>query len=223
MESAAAKIRVLLLDSHEWVRSALRNLLQERGHDVVGATGDLAEGRALAALLAPDIVLMEAQFPAGCAIDACRAIRKAAPATRVVFLTSATDAMLRLEGILAGADGYLHKEARMEELARILAAVARGTTAIDADTIQILRASAAANGIVPAAAQPDFAADIDELTPQERKILPLIAEGMTNKQIGEALGLSHKTVKNHLSSVFQKLQVTRRAQLAAIVAVARRA
>lgn len=222
MESAAAKIRVLLLDSHEWVRSALRNLLQERGHDVVGATGDLAEGRALAALLTPDIVLMEAQFPAGSAIEACRAIRKAAPATRVVFLTSATDAMLRLEGILAGADGYLHKDARMEELARILAAVARGTTAIDADTIQILRASATANGIAPAAAQSGFAADIGELTPQERKILPLIAEGMTNKQIGETLGLSHKTVKNHLSSVFQKLQVTRRAQLAAIVATARR-
>ena len=112
--------------------------------------------------------------------------------------------------------------ATMEELAHILAGVARGTTAIDADTIQILRASATANGIVPVAAQPDFGADIDELTPQERKILPLIAEGMTNKQIGETLGLSHKTVKNHLSSVFQKLQVTRRAQLAAIVATARR-
>lgn len=226
MESAAAKIRVLLLDSHAWVRSALRNLLQERGHDVVGATGDLAEGRALAALLAPDIVLMETQFPTGSAIEACRAIRKAAPATRVVFLTSATDARLRLEGILAGADGYLHKDARMEELAHILAAVSRGGTAIDADTIQILRAHAAANaaahGAMRGAAQPDVAADIDVLTPQERKIVPLIAEGMTNKQIGEALGLSHKTVKNHLSSVFQKLQVTRRAQLAALVATARR-
>lgn len=222
MESAAAKIRVLLLDSHAWVRSALGNLLQERGHEVVGASGDLAEGRVLAALLTPDIVLMETQFPAGSAIEACRAIRKAAPATRVVFLTSATDASLRLEGILAGADGYLHKDARMEELAHILAAVARGSTAIDANTIQILRAHAASNGVRPGAAQPDVAAGIDELTPQERKIVPLIAEGMTNKQIGEALGLSHKTVKNHLSSVFQKLQVTRRAQLAAMVATARR-
>lgn len=220
MKSAAERIRVLLLDSHEWVRTALHGLLEERGHDVVGAAGNLAEGQALAALLRPDIVLMEARFPAGCAIATCRAIRKAAPATRVVFLTSADDAALRLEGILAGADGYLHKDAPMDELARTLACVARGTTAIDAGTIQILRDSATANGITLAAAE---AADIDELTPQERKILPLIAEGMTNKQIGDALGLSHKTVKNHLSSVFQKLQVNRRAQLAALVAGARRA
>jgi two-component system, NarL family, response regulator DevR len=213
---SAATIRVLLLDSHDWVRTALRNLLKERGHAVVGSSSNLAEGQALAARLAPDIVLMEAQFPSGCAIEACRAIRKAAPATRVVFLTSATSAALRLQGILAGADGYLRKDARLEDLSHIVAAVARGTSAIDADTVQILRDSATANAAVPAAA------DIGELTPQERRILPLIAEGMTNKQIGDVLGLSHKTVKNHLSSVFQKLQVSRRAQLAAIVAATRR-
>ncbi|SFU74170.1 response regulator [Pseudoduganella namucuonensis] len=216
MDTGTARIRLLLLDSHEVVRTALRHLLEARGYDIVGACGNLEQGLALAQRLKPDIVLMESQFPSGDAVRACRHIRAASPCTRVVFLTSLKDDTMRVDGIMAGADGYLHKGAKVEELARTITAVARGTPAIDADTIQILRDKSSAAG--RAAAPGADTAEIAELTPQERKILPLIAEGLTNKQIGDALGLSHKTVKNHLSSVFQKLQVTRRAQLAAIVA-----
>jgi DNA-binding NarL/FixJ family response regulator len=205
------RIRLLLLDSHSVMRTALQHLLEALGHHIVGASGDVQQGVMLATRLQPDIVLMESRFPQGDAMGACRDIVHALPATRVMFLTGAEDSVLRVAGIRAGAEAYLHKETRVEELVRAIGMVARGAPAIDVGAARFLHGQCGP-------AQPLALGELAALTPQERRILPLVGQGLTNRQIGATLGLSHKTVKNHLSSVFQKLQVSRRAQLAALVA-----
>jgi two-component system, NarL family, response regulator DevR len=210
MGNEGGRIRLLLVESHEVVRTALRHLLAAQGFDIAGECASLKSALQLIGRLAPDVVLMETQLPDGNPVQSCRDIRAAFPSTRLIFLASSSDIMTRVGGILAGADAYLSKECDAESLARAIRAVASGNHILDGETLQWLRQKA---GAATAGSLCTHA-----LSPQEQKILPLVAEGMTNKEIGEALGLSHKTVKNHLSSVFQKLQVSRRAQLAAIVA-----
>jgi DNA-binding NarL/FixJ family response regulator len=210
MENEAGRIRLLLVDSHEVMRTALHHLLAAEGFDVAGECASLKSAQQLIGQLAPDIVLMETQLPDGNPVHACRDIRADYPSTRVIFLASSSDIMTRVCCILAGADGYLSKECDAASLARAIRAVASGNHILDGETLQWLREKAGATTANSLCTR--------VLSPQEQKILPLVAEGMTNKEIGEVLGLSHKTVKNHLSSVFQKLQVTRRSQLAAIVA-----
>ena len=210
MNNETGSIRLLLLDSHEAVRVALRRLLVVEGFEVAGECASLQSALPLIGQLAPDIILMETQLADGNALQACRDIRSAYPSTRVIFLAASGDITMRVRSILAGADGCVAKDANVEALVRTIRAVASGSHIIDSETMQWLRekAGAATAGSLRT----------NGLSPQEKKILPLVAEGMTNKQIGEVLGLSHKTVKNHLSSVFQKLQVSRRSQLAAMVA-----
>lgn len=210
MDDHTRPTRLFLLDSHEAARSALRRLLAVEGFDVAGESASVPHALSMIAQQAPDIVLMETQGLGVNPLQACRDMRNAFPGIRVIFLAASADIAMRLRGILAGADGYLSKDANVEQLVRTIRTVATGSHIIDAETLQWLRekASVAVGGSMPT----------QVLSPQEKKIVPLVAEGMTNKQIGEALGLSHKTVKNHLSNVFQKLQVSRRSQLAAIVA-----
>lgn len=200
MNTAKARTRLVLLDSHTIVRTALRHFLEVLGLHVAGEAGDVTHALALTVRLKPDVVLMEAQFPHGDAVQACRDICKLMPSTQVVFLTSAANGALRIDCMLAGAHAWLSKEADVDELVR----------AIDSAGSKERRRDA----MHPAPGGGELAG----LTPQENRILPLVAHGLTNRQIGEALGLSHKTVKNHLSSMFQKLQVSRRAQLAALAA-----
>jgi len=210
MEKSAQEIRLLLVDSHEVVRTALRQLLAAEGFDIAGECASLRNALELIEQRAPDIVVMETQLPDGNPLQVCRDIRASYPSTRVLFLASSSDIMTRVYCILAGADGYVPKESGIENLASAIRAVASGNHILDRETLRWLRekaGTAAANSLITSV-----------LSPQEQKILPLVAEGLTNKQIGELLGLSHKTVKNHLSSVFQKLRVSRRSQLAAIVA-----
>jgi two-component system, NarL family, response regulator DevR len=212
-DPAQRRLRLLVVDDHEVVRQGLVALLDRRGQfEVVGQAATVAESLDLAARLEPDIVIMDVRLPDGTGIEACREIRAARPSTRVVMLTSYPDEEAVLSAIIAGASGYLLKQIRGRDLVAALEAVGRGESLLDpAVTEKVLeRVRRVAN-----ASEPDELAD---LTPQERKILLLVAEGKTNKEIGAEIFLSDKTVKNYVSSILSKLDLQRRAQAAAYVA-----
>jgi len=206
-------IRLLLVDDHKVVRSGVKALLSGTGNiDVVGEAGTVADAVSVAARLKPDLVLMDVRLPDGSGIDACREIRTARPETRILFLTSFADDDAVLATILAGADGYLLKEIDEDGLIRAIETVAAGRSILDPSVTQRVLARIK-DQASPAGQQKDAG-----LSPQEQKVVALVAEGQTNKQIAVALGLSDKTVRNYLSNIFQKLQVTRRSQAAALYA-----
>ena len=206
-------LRVLVVDDHEVVRQGLVSMLDRRpGFQVVGQAGSVAESVALAARFEPDLVVMDVRLPDGSGIEACREIRAGRPETRVVMLTSYPDEEAVLSAIIAGASGYLLKQIRGRDLVSALESVGRGDSLLDpAVTEKVLeRVRRIASGT-----------DTDELadlTSQERKILLLVAEGKTNKEIAGEVFLSDKTVKNYVSSILSKLQLQRRTQAAAFVA-----
>jgi two-component system response regulator DevR len=206
-------IRLLLVDDHKVVRSGLKALLADTANvDVIGEAGTAAEAVTEAARLKPDIVLMDVRLPDGSGIDACREIRTARPETRVLFLTSFADEDAIFATIFAGADGYLLKEIDEDGLIRAIETVAGGRSILDPSITQRVLARMKAHA-VQATEQKG-----EQLSPQEQKVLVLVAEGQTNKEIAAALGLSDKTVRNYLSNIFQKLQITRRSQAAALYA-----
>jgi len=210
---SARKIKVLLVDDHEVVRVGLRSLLtRERGIEVVGEAANAAEAVALAARFRPDVVVMDVRLPDRSGVEACREIRSEAPEVKVIMLTSYADDEAVIASIIAGASGYLLKQIRGQDLVRAIETVASGQSLLDpAVTQKVLdRMKRLASG-----RQPD---EITELSAQERKVLALVAEGKTNKEIAVALGLSDKTVKNYLSHVFEKLNLSRRAEAAAFFA-----
>lgn len=202
-------IRLLLVDDHEVVRLGLKTLFEEAGgFQVVGEAGTQSAAIAEAARLAPDVVLMDVKLPDGNGVEACRAIRAAQPSARVLFLTSYADDEAVLATILAGADGFLLKDVSGDDLVRALRKVARGQSILDGAVTQRVLAR------VKTLSNSEAGKKEDGLSPQEQKVLALVAEGKTNKEIASALALSDKTVGNYLSNIFQKLQVTRRAQAA---------
>jgi two-component system response regulator DevR len=206
-------IRLLLVDDHKVVRSGLKALLSDTANvDVIGEAGTAAEAVIEAARLKPDIVLMDVRLPDGSGIDACREIRTARPETRVLFLTSFADEDAIFATIFAGADGYLLKEIDEDGLIRAIETVAGGRSILDPSITQRVLARMKAYS-VQATEQKG-----EQLSPQEQRVLALVAEGQTNKEIAAALGLSDKTVRNYLSNIFQKLQITRRSQAAALYA-----
>lgn len=212
----APPLRLLLIDGHDMVRTGLRQYIGARNIHIAGECAGVAEGVAEARRLLPDVVLMEMHFPDspnGSGLQACREIRAICPAIRVVFLTSHDDEEAKLSSILAGADAYLLKNIGATELMDTIESVASGRPVLDAAVLKALLRRIQAVSVTPAGKR--------SLSPQERKILPLVAAGKTNKEIGVELGLSHKTVKNYLSNVYQKLQVTRRSQVAAMFARSR--
>ena len=205
-------LRLLVVDDHEVVRQGLVALLDRRdGFEVVAQAGSVADAIAEANRFEPDLVIMDVRLPDGSGIEACREIRSEHPATKVVMLTSYPDEEAVLSAIIAGASGYLLKQVRGRDLVSALESVGRGDSLLDpAVTEKILqRVRAAAGG------ENDELAD---LTTQERKILLLVADGLTNKQIATEVFLSDKTVKNYVSSILSKLNLQRRAQAAAYVA-----
>ena len=211
--STAPALRILVVDDHEVVRQGLVALLGRRPEfHVVGEAGSVAEAIAQAARLRPDLVIMDVRLPDGSGVEACREIRAERPETRVVMLTSYPDEEAVLASIVAGASGYLLKQVRGRDLVTALEAVARGESLLDpAVTEKVLeRIRKAATG----GADDELA----QLTSQERRILALVAEGKTNTQIAREVFLSDKTVKNYVSSILSKLNLERRAQLAAYVA-----
>jgi two-component system response regulator DevR len=209
--SPAPRIRVLLVDDSEMVRAGLRTLLGiETTIELVGEAANVADGVAAAARLKPDVVLLDIRLPDGTGIDACRQIRKQSPDSRVLIVTSVIDNTVVDDAIRAGAHGYLLKEIDGRGLVNAVREVAAGKSILDpaitARVIQLMKSSGAGRDA------------LSVLSPQERRVLALIADGNTNKEVGAKLELSEKTVKNYLSTIFEKLHVTRRAEAAVIYA-----
>jgi two-component system response regulator DevR len=212
VEQRQRALRLLVVDDHEVVRQGLVSLLDRRAaFDVVAQAGSIAEAIAQAARYEPDLVIMDVRLPDGSGIEACREIRAARPQTRVVMLTSYPDEEAVLSAIMAGASGYLLKQIRGRDLVSALEAVGRGESLLDsAVTEKVLeRVRRLASG---------SSDELSELTSQERKILLLVAEGKTNKEIAAEVFLSDKTVKNYVSSILSKLNLQRRTQAAAFMA-----
>jgi len=202
-------IRLLMVDDHEVLRLGLRTLFSEAdGFEVVGEAGTMAGAISSARALEPDVVLMDVRLPDGSGVEACREIRTGHPQTRVLFLTSYADDDAVLATIVAGAQGFLLKEVGSDELLRAVRAVANGQSILDPAVTQ--RVLTRVQTLSASSTEPNE----EELSPQERRILALVAEGKTNKEIAVALNLSEKTVGNYLSNVFQKLNITRRSQAA---------
>jgi len=207
-------IAVLLVDDHEVVRVGLRALLSGRpGIRVAGEAASVRDALAEASRLTPDVVLMDVRLPDGDGVEACRAIRAALPACRVVMLTAYADDDALVSAVLAGASGYLLKQTRGADLVRAIEEAAAGRSLLDPAVAGRLlwHFRELASGREDAA----------RLTDQERRVLDLIAQGKTNREIAGALDLAEKTVKNHVSSILAKLQVKRRTE-AAVLAVRRR-
>ena len=206
-------ITCLIVDDHEVVRQGLVSLLERREHfQVVAEAGTAAEAVEMARKFEPDIIVMDVRLPDGSGIEACREIRAEFPRTRVVILTSYPDEEAVLSAIIAGASGYLLKQIRGRDLVSALESVGRGESLLDpAVTEKVLdRVRRIATGT--------YTDEMAQLTQQEQKILLLVAEGKTNKEIASDVFLSDKTVKNYVSSILSKLNLERRAQAAAFVA-----
>ncbi|HWV92265.1 MAG TPA: response regulator transcription factor [Burkholderiales bacterium] len=200
-------IRLLLVDDHEVVRAGLRALLAGiEGMEIVGEAGTVAEAVSEAARLAPEVILMDLRLPDGTGIDACREILSSAPRTRILFVTSYSDEQAVMSTVLAGAAGYVLKDIDHRTLVAAIRDAAAGRAILDPRiTDPVVRR-------VP---------NTEALSAQEQRVLALVVEGKTNKEIAAALGLSDKTVKNYLSNAFQKLGVSRRAQAAALFGTGR--
>jgi DNA-binding NarL/FixJ family response regulator len=210
---AEQKLHLLVVDDHEVVRQGLVAMLDRRPNfQVVAEAGTVAEAIEMARRFQPELVIMDVRLPDGSGIEACREIRAEFPSTRVVMLTSYPDEEAVFSAIVAGASGYLLKQVRARDLVAALEAVGRGESLLDpAVTEKVLErvrriASGGAND------------ELAQLTSQEQKILMLVAEGKTNKEIAAEVYLSDKTVKNYVSSILAKLNLERRAQAAAFVA-----
>ncbi|MGD0121189.1 MAG: response regulator transcription factor [Candidatus Limnocylindrales bacterium] len=213
MSDQPKHLRLLVVDDHEVVRQGLTAFLDRHEQfEVVAEAGTCAEAILQARKFVPDLVLMDVRLPDATGIEACRLIRDESPAMAVVFLTSSPDEMDVLGAIVAGARGYVLKQTRSLELVRTLEAVGRGESLFDPAVTGVVleRIRRIAN-----ATDGDGSND---LSVREREILPLLAEGMSNKEIASIVYLSDKTVKNRVSSILAKLGLDRRTQIAAFVA-----
>jgi DNA-binding NarL/FixJ family response regulator len=210
-----APLRVLLVDDHTLFRAGLRNLLQERGLDVIEArSGELAAE--LVVNMTPDVVLMDLHMPGISGVEATRRITHVAPTTRVVILTVSADEDDVVDAVLAGACGYLLKDAPTDEIERSIRAATGGESWVSPRVAAVLLGRLRE----PDRRDPAHDPALAELTDREQEILRLIAEGYDNADIGSRLFISPKTVKNHVSSILAKLQMENRIQ-AAVYAVRR--
>ncbi|HEV8073051.1 MAG TPA: response regulator transcription factor [Opitutaceae bacterium] len=213
MTNTRTPIRILIVDDSELVRRGIKTVLAAHSQSplrVVGEAGTAAAAVAETARLKPDIVLLDIRLPDGSGFNACREILRSQPDTRVVVLTSVSSDNFIYEAITSGAQGYLLKEIDPAGLVQALIDVADGKSILDPDTTaRVMRLVRAQSGSATSE-------DLASLSPQERRVLALVAEGKTNKEVGERLGLSDNTVKNYLGSVFEKLHIKRRSQAAAL-------
>ncbi len=202
-------IRVYLLDDHEVVRRGLRELLEvEDDLDVVGESASAAEATRRIPALRPDVMVLDARLPDGSGIDVCRDVRSVDPTVAGLVLTSFDDDQALRAAVMAGAAGYLLKDIRGTQLVDSIRRVAAGESLLDEAVVARLRKQWGHDVEDPRLA---------ELSPQERRILQHIAEGLTNRQIGETMSLAEKTVKNYVTSVLAKMGMERRTQAAIYV------
>lgn len=211
-------IRVFLVDDHEIVRRGIAELIdRERDLEVVGEAAAARGTLARIAATRPDVAVLDVKLPDGSGIDLCRAIRSAHPDLPCLMLTAYDDDEASQSAVLAGASGYVLKDIRGQKLVEAIRTVAAGGSLISAVVAERIRAKLTA----PEGTRPPGAAAGPDLTLRERQVLDLIAEGLTNRQIGERLGLAEKTVKNYVSELLAKLGMERRTQ-AAVYGAARR-
>ncbi|HEX9042882.1 MAG TPA: response regulator transcription factor [Trebonia sp.] len=211
-DSATAQpIRVFLLDDHEIVRRGVRDMLEaEGGITVVGEAGTAAAALARIPALRPDVAVLDVRLPDGDGVTVCREIRSRMPEVACLMLTSFADDDALMDAVMAGAAGYVLKQIRGTDLVGAVRTVATGQSMLDSRAASQLMARLRGQS----ARQDPLAG----LTPQEKRILELIGEGLTNRQIGEQLFLAEKTVKNYISGLFAKLGMERRTQAAAYAA-----
>ncbi|MGB7450158.1 MAG: response regulator transcription factor [Ornithinimicrobium sp.] len=202
-------IRVYLLDDHELVRRGLRDLLSaEPDIQIVGESGSAREARAQITALRPDVAVLDARLPDGSGIEVCRDVRAADPAIQGLILTSYDDERALLAAVVAGAAGFVLKQISGSGLVEGIRVVASGRSQLD--PASVARVVGRMRQSDPAMRQ------LELLSPQERRVLTLITEGLTNRQIGERLHLAEKTIKNYVSSVLSKLGLERRTQAAVL-------
>jgi DNA-binding NarL/FixJ family response regulator len=211
----AKPIQVLIIDDSPIIRLGLRSALEDYPDIVIVAeAGTAADGVAAVVRNKPDVVLLDLHLPDKTGIQACRELLKARPQTMVLVLTSNSNERNVQEAMLAGAKGYLLKDNDGATLAAALRSVAGGSSVLDASmTNQVLNLVRHRGNL---SAEEKF----HQLSPQERRVVAFLADGLTNKEIGDRLGLTEKTVKNYLATIFTKLNIARRAQAAALYAEA---
>jgi two-component system, NarL family, response regulator DevR len=210
---AESSVTLLLVDDHNVFCLGLKALFETAAHfTVVGEARTAAEAIAQARRCRPDVILMDVRLSDGNGIEACREIRSERPATKVVMLTSYGDEDAVLASITAGASGYLLKDSDAEQLIEAVKVVARGGSLLDPQVTQTVF-----ERLRRVALQPKDD-PLSELSEQERKMLPLVAQGKTNREIATALYLSEHTVKTYLSNILRKLNLSRRAEAAAFIA-----
>jgi two-component system response regulator DevR len=207
------KIRVFLLDDHEVVRRGIKELLESEGDiEVIGESGLAAEAARRIPALRPDVAILDGRLPDGSGIDVCRDVRSVDPTINALILTSYDDDDALFAAIMAGAAGYILKQVRGADLIDTVRRVAAGQSMLDpAVTAQVLARLRSG---------PPRDPSLEQLTQQEHRILELIGQGMTNRQIAGEMFLAEKTVKNYVSSLLAKLGVESRTQ-AAILATKR--
>lgn len=207
--SSAAGIRVLIVDDQALFRRGLREHLEASGLDVVGEAEDADSAVALAVETEPEVVLMDVWMPGGSGIDATRRLRVAVPSAQVLMLTVSTEEEVVAEAIMAGACGYLLKDAEGDQILAAIAAAAAGESPLSPRI-----ASALIQRVRERERPPASGGDRPTLTTRERQVLSLIVEGKENNEIAAELVISSETVKTHVSTILEKLQVDNRVQAA---------
>jgi DNA-binding NarL/FixJ family response regulator len=206
-------LRLMLVDDHEVVRSGLRTMLEATGDmRVVGEAATVADAIALAERIGPDVIVMDVRLADGSGIEATREIRARRPETRVLMLTSFADDEALFASIMAGASGYVLKQIRGGDLVRAIRSVGQGQSLLDPEvTAPVLERLRRGKHLLRDER-------LARLSAQEERILALVADGHTNREIGSRLKLAEKTVKNYVSAILSKLEVGRRAEAAAYLA-----
>ncbi|MBC8505762.1 MAG: response regulator transcription factor [Anaerolineales bacterium] len=204
------KQRILLVDDHEVVRLGLKSLLERHPHfEVVAEAGSAREALNYVEQFSPDVVVMDIRLPGGSGIDACEKITESYPDTQVIMLTSYAEDEMLFSAIRAGAAGYVLKQIGGDDLVRALEAVSRGEALLDPAVTQRIFQE------VRRAAKEEEASAFADLTQQEKHVLILVSEGKTNREIAKELFLGEGTVRNYVSSILSKLNVSNRAEAAA--------
>lgn len=205
VEPKRTQTRVMIIDDHEIVRRGISEIVDRAdGLEVVAEAGSVADAIRRAELVVPDVILVDLQLPDGTGIDIMRKLRETKPSIKAIVLTSFDDDVALAEALDAGALAYVLKTVHGAEITDVIKAIADGRVLLDERTVTRRRA--------------DHGDPTADLTPAERKVLNLIGDGLSNREIGEKLGVAEKTVKNHITSLLAKMGLQRRTQVAAWVA-----